>query len=213
MAVALPAGLGDLEQALLEAHLTVPVTGRTGLGLRSGLGPATGATFTADRSRYRYLFLGSLDGLGKIYFEVATKVVAGNPMTAPAATAPTSTEEITEQVPENILEHRGIPEPARETSETGRLLEGGMTKTVVSRTFLGIGQDLVGLAGLFETGLGGFLVVRVAVGVVLERELAIALLYIIGRSVAPNAEYLVIIALGHSSVRIIQSCDHSIMTV
>ena len=49
-----------------------------------------------------------------------------------------------------------------------------MTVAVVGRAFVGVAQHLIGLAGLFKLFLSG-VIARIAVGMVLERLLAIAL--------------------------------------
>jgi len=62
-----------------------------------------------------------------------------------------------------------------------------VTVTVVGRAFLRVGQDLVGFLGAFELFLGLF-AVRVAVRVVLHRQLAICLAQLVVRGVFRYAE-------------------------
>ena len=68
-----------------------------------------------------------------------------------------------------------------------------MTEAVVARASLGVGKDLVGLRGFLEPRLG-FLVVRVAVGVILHRELSVGRLQCGGVGIAGDPEDFVVVA-------------------
>ena len=74
--------------------------------------------------------------------------------------------------------------------------------------FFGVGQDLVGFLGFLEFVLGA-LVVRIAVRMVLHRELAIRLLDVVFGCVAIDAEHRVVVALRHESTASAPDHRHS----
>src|SRR5947199_302832 len=75
----------------------------------------------------------------------------------------------------------------------------GLPVPVVQRALFGITKHLIGLRDLLEALFGG-LVAVVAVGVTLHRELAVRLLDVGLRSIAPHAQHGVIVARpAHSS--------------
>ncbi len=72
-------------------------------------------------------------------------------------------------------------------------IEAGVAEAVVTRAFVGVVQDLEGFGGFFEA-IDGFLITRVAIGVILHGQLAIC-----GRNIAVaggsfDAEDFVIVA-------------------
>jgi hypothetical protein len=78
-------------------------------------------------------------------------------------------------------------------------VDAGMAEPVVLGALGGIAQDLVGLGRLLEHVLG-LRIVRVAVGVVLQGELAIGALDLVRRGAAADAQHFVVITLvGHYS--------------
>ena len=111
----------------------------------------------------------------------------------PAATT-AATEDVTKHIPEDVGE-AGATTAAK--AATGLAINAGVTKLVVSGTFRIVGQNLVSFAGLFELVLGVG-VVRVTVGVILHRELAISSLDFLLVRIPGNTENVVIIALGHA---------------
>ncbi|KAF5055611.1 hypothetical protein DSECCO2_375850 [anaerobic digester metagenome] len=73
-------------------------------------------------------------------------------------------------------------------------VDAGMAEPVVLGALGCVAQDLVGLGRLLEHVLG-LRIVRVAVGVVLQGELAIGALDLISRGTAADAQHFVVIAL------------------
>jgi hypothetical protein len=71
-----------------------------------------------------------------------------------------------------------------------------MAEAVVGRALLAVGEGLVGLVDFLELDLG-FVVARVAVRVVLHRELAEGGFHLRFGGGSRDAENLIIIALGH----------------
>ena len=65
-----------------------------------------------------------------------------------------------------------------------------------SSFFFGIGEDGVGLVDLLELVLGA-LVVRIAVGMILDRQFSEGLLDLVGRGAFLHPEGLVVISLRH----------------
>ena len=77
------------------------------------------------------------------------------------------------------------------------VLEGGMTESVIGSTLVAVLENVVGLVDFLETMLAVF-VARIAVGMMLHRELAECRLeFNLGGS-AGNTEDFVVIALRHS---------------
>jgi len=78
------------------------------------------------------------------------------------------------------------------------LLEGGVAEAVVSGALLLVAEDGVSLAALFEA-LFAFFVAGIAVGVILQRQLAIGALDFGIRRAAADSENFVIIAFNLGS--------------
>src|SRR6185503_7595282 len=97
---------------------------------------------------------------------------------------------------EHLLEDvEGVVDAARaRVSGDRRALHAGVAELVVARALLGVGEDLVRLGNLLEGGLGA-LVPGIAVGVVLQRELAVRLLDVVRGCVPRNPEHAVVVAL------------------
>ena len=72
-----------------------------------------------------------------------------------------------------------------------------MTIAVVGRALVRIAQHLVGLAGLLEL-LFRRMIARIAVRMILERQLAIGALQLLVAGIARNAQHLVVICFAHS---------------
>ena len=78
-------------------------------------------------------------------------------------------------------------------------VHAGVSEAVVEAALVAIGKDRVGLGGFLEAFLG-LAIVRVAIGMVLQRELAIrALDLLIGRF-ALDAQDFVVVPLAHASL-------------
>jgi hypothetical protein len=106
------------------------------------------------------------------------------------ATPPTEDVTESEEVPENvreITERVGIE--ACETTSAQPL----MPETVIPGAFVRIGKYCVGLGRLFELLLG-VRIIRVAVGMVFDRQLPISGLDLACRCISPDTENIVIIS-------------------
>src|SRR5690606_13174415 len=190
----------DDQEALLEPELARPAAVGADVGRR-----ARGrARAVAGRAR---LFARNLDRLFAAGvrlverdLEIEAQVGAAHrPLAARPAAEAAEAEEVTEDVGE-VGEDVGV-----EAARTGALARHPrVAEAVVAGALLGIAEHGVGL-GRFLEALLGFGVARVAVGVVLQRQLAVgALDVLLGRS-ARNAQDLVVIAhrlgLGHADER------------
>jgi hypothetical protein len=175
---------------LLVADLTAP-TARAAIGGRfpgSGTGAATIlANFVAADSdlsfcaEYRFIEL-ECDVLAEVGSALRTRTTAA----AASAKEVPETEKFSEDVAE-ILKHGGI-EAARTAAYAG------MPESVVHGTLLAINQDRVGFRYFFELffGVG---IVGVAVGVILQRELAISTLNLLLIRRSRYTQDFVIVAL------------------
>ena len=141
------------------------------------------------------LLAGDLDRLGgpagrllEVDLQLHQQVLAG------ARAAATLAEEVAEQAAaEDVAEGRHDVFGVAEVVDPGPL-QPGVPVAVVALALLLVGEDLVRLGRLLEAllGLG---VARVLVGVVLQGELAIGFLDLLGVGVALHAQDFVIIAL------------------
>ena len=86
--------------------------------------------------------------------------------------AATGAEEIAEDIGEDFLEALAEVETTEAARSARRALERRMAETIILRALLGIGEDLVGLVDQFEI-IFGFFVAGIAIGMVLNRELAV----------------------------------------
>src|SRR5262249_4375510 len=153
-----------------------------------------GARPLAGRAR---LLARNLDrglGAGRGLLERDLEVVAeiGPALRAAAATA--SAEEIAEaedvaEAAEDVLE---ADEDARIESRAAAARDAGVAESIVEAALLAIGEHRVRF-GRFLERLLGLVVARVAVGVVLQRELAIGALDLLVRRRALDAEDFVVI--------------------
>ena len=105
-----------------------------------------------------------------------------------AATA----EEVAEAA-EDIL-HAHAAAEASSTAAGGTATDTGVTELIVALALVGVTQHVIGLGQLLELLLG-LLIPGVLIGVVLDGELAIGLLQLVGRSALAHPEYLVVISL------------------
>src|SRR5450755_2939860 len=201
-AATLRARLLNGEKTLRDANLALAVAGRAGLGLRSRLGAAAMAGLALLHRRNADLGFGAARGLFQRKLEVVAKV--GAPIDAVAATTRASliAEDVAEDIAKSIGETAeafgAAAEAARTRGAHGRI-DSGMPELIVRRALARIGEDFVRFLGLLEFLFRG-LVIRIAVGMVLHRQLAISLLDVLFRSVAIDAQGRVIVALSHSSV-------------
>jgi hypothetical protein len=71
-----------------------------------------------------------------------------------------------------------------------------VTKLLVAAALLGVAQDVVGLADLFELPLGR-LIARVDIGVVLPRQLPVGPLDLLLRGTPAQAQDVIVVPLRH----------------
>ena len=74
----------------------------------------------------------------------------------------------------------------------------GVPEPVVARALVGVGQHGVRLGGLLELLLGG-LVAGIAIGMMLERQLAVGALDLLIAGRTADAEHVVVVALAHDA--------------
>src|SRR5882672_7280297 len=195
-AMTLAAGARYSEKALLETHLAVAVAG----GARGRTGTLLSSTAIAFRTCIvAWNFdLGSCSESGFLerQLDIVAKIRAPLDATATAAGA----EEVaaSEDVAENVAE---VGKYIRIESETtaGCRTHAGMPETVVLPAFLRIAQDRVRFCGFLESFFG-FFVIRIAIRVVLKRELAVGAFDFLFRGVARNAQHVVIVAFSVQSL-------------
>ncbi len=169
-AVAGRARLLDREEALREAHRARAVAGLACLRLRAGFRAGPAARVAGLHRRDADLGLGAARRLLERDLEVVAQVRAAIDRRAAARAA-------AEDVAEDVAERVG------EAAEAGRFprahahvrMHARVPVGVVGAPLVRVGQDLVGFLRLLELLLA-VLAVRIAVGVVLHRKLAISLL-------------------------------------
>ena len=103
-----------------------------------------------------------------------------------------ATEDVAKLTEDIIKVHAGTAKSAGATHAIDALF----SELVVTGTFVGVAQNVVGFSGLLKL-LFGFLVVRIAVGVVFNGHLLIGAFYFVGTRRFLNAEYLVIVHICH----------------
>ena len=195
-AAAARARLGDREQALALGLDAAALAARADLGRRARLGAGAVAGRAALRGRDGERDLRALDRLLEgdrdLGLEVAAALGAGAARAgAPrAAAAAAAAEEVGEDVArsEPASKPPAPPPPGPPPANDAA--------AVVLLALVGVAEDVVGRRDLLEALLG-LLVARVAVRVVLARELAVGLLDLVRRRLLVDAEDLVEVALGH----------------
>jgi hypothetical protein len=190
-ALACGASTSDAEETLLIPNLSAALAGAAGgwtfSGGRTGTLTILAGLMAADRD---FLFHAKESFL-KFESKVFAKIGAALHSTAAAsATAEhiSETKEFAEDVAE-ILEHTGIESgPLRSCAA-----QSGVAVTIVDGSLFGVGQDGVGFADLFELLLR-IRIIGIAVGMVLQRELAVRALEFDVSDRAGNAQNLVVVS-------------------
>jgi hypothetical protein len=193
-AVALRAGLLDGEEALLHPDLARSVAGRAGdrLGARLGAGAFAGAALVHGRNADARI--GAARRLFERDLEVVAQICAAIDAAPAAAAAPPSAG-IAEDFAEYVAE--GIAEALTTTSAATHVrVDAGVAVLVIGGTFLSVGQDFVCFLCFLEL-VFRFLAVRIAVRVVLHRQLAVRLLDLVVRGIPVDAEDFVKVAFCH----------------
>jgi hypothetical protein len=140
-----------------------------------------------------HVLVSSKDRFIKLKMQIFAEI--GPTLSAAAATATlsedvTETKDVAEDVTE-ILKDRGI-----ESSRTSRVTaHTGVSETVVQRSLLAIGKNCVRLGNLLEL-IFRFRVIRIAIGVIRHRELAISALDFDVGGHPRDPEHFVTIAFG-----------------
>ena len=182
-ALALRAGLGDRQEAVASPDLAASGAHVARLGPAAGLHPRALARGARLEARDLDLRLDAGGGVFERELQLVLEVVtARGARAAPAAAAG-------EEVLEDVLEQGAEPRLA----EPGTGAWRGRAEAVEVGALVGVGEDGVGLAELLEAALG-VLVPRVAVRMVLHRELAVGLLDLRVAGAARDAEDLVVVA-------------------
>ena len=184
------AGLLDRKETLLHAHLTM--TGTGGAGGRAGSRFCAGAVagFAFRHRRDAYLCFGAPCRLFERDLEVVAQVRAALYAAAPAAAS------AAEDVPEDVGKIETLRACAERAASTHSALECGVAVLVIGSALLRVAQYFISFLRFLEMFLG-FRIVRIAVGVMLHRQLAISLFDIFVRSIAVDAENFIVVFFCH----------------
>src|SRR5262245_15166642 len=192
---ALPAGSSNREEPLLIPQLTTAMTLRAGGRLRAGR--SSRAVTRLARLLPRDLDRG-LDTTGR-FVERDLEVVAQIRATLRPSASALAAEHLAN--PEDVAEtaqdvFKACEDRRIETAGRGAA-KPGMPEAVVDMPFVGGGEHGIGFGRFLEL-LFGDLVAGIAIGMVLERELAIRALDFLVGGRPRNAEYLVVVAFAHA---------------
>src|SRR5436190_2009101 len=175
--------------ALHPPHLAAAAAGRTGPVL---------AAFSAHELGHPDLLLRAVRDLLQRHLQPHAKVAALHgaappALTEPAAERPTETfaEDVAELGEDVLHVHAATLEAT--TSHAGSVV----AEAIVFRLLVGIAQDLVRAGRLLELLLGG-LVTRVLVRMVLDRQLAVGLFYVLRAGVPPDSEHCIWVKFRHA---------------
>ena len=187
----------DAEEALLQDDLAGAAALRAALGLGARLRAAALAGVARPHLGQLELRLEAGDHVGERDLEVVTQVRAALAAPAPPpAPAARRAEQLAEQIVEDVGEAAEVAEVEAGHAALGA--DAGEAEAVVGAPLLRVGEHRVGLGRLLEALLG-VRIAGVAVGVVLERELAVGLLELVGARLARDAQDLVVVALRQGS--------------
>src|SRR2546425_3413463 len=202
-ALALGAGARDGKKTLLIMQLSAPFAGLAGHHTGAGFRPGSLASLAQLLSRQTNLGADARGRLLKRQLHVIPQIGAAlHALTAAAAGASENVLE-SKKVAEDILkfvEDRGV-----EARVGGNAGNAGMAVAIVCGTFLGIGEDAVGFRGFAKLRFGSVLLLRIAIGMPLERSLAVGGLDLVLHSRTAHAQHFVIITLGltgHASISV-----------
>ena len=184
------------KKPLRRPHAPGAAAGGAGLGLRARLRAGTGARLAGDGGRDLEFGGLAVEGLVEGDLEVVAHVGAAL-APAGAPTAPAASGGIAEEILEDVRHEVGeVAAEARPCTARSAIGEGRMAEAVVGRALLAVGEGLVGLVEFLELDLR-LVIARVAVRMILHRELAEGGFHLrIGRGLR-DAENLVVIALRH----------------
>jgi len=185
------AGASNAEEPLLIPHLPSAIARPAGDRSLTGRCAVSAARVAGLMAAHADLLLGAKDGL--VEFEMQVFAQIGSALGAAATASPLAeqvaeTEHVSKNVAE-ILEDGGIE--SRRTSSIAA--HAGVSEAVVQRSLLAVGENGVRLRDFLEL-LFRIRIVRVAVGMVRHRELAVSALDLNVGGRTGNTEYFVIIA-------------------
>src|SRR6266568_3463963 len=188
---ALRARPADGEKALLVPDLPAASARRAGEGRAALLGARAAASRTGLRARNLDLGLEAEGGFLKGNLQVIAQVRAALRARAPRLPTAENVAEA-EEIAEDVFEIR------KDTGvglEAARAADAGVAKAVVSGALLLIGQHAVGFRDFFEL-LGRLLrALRIAVGMVLEREFPVGALDLLLGGAPSHAQHFVVVSL------------------
>jgi len=181
-------GAGHAEESLLVANLAASAARAAGGRSFAGRGAVALAVLTDFVAAHRDLRFLAEDRFfefeGYVFAQVGTTLGAAAAATASAEQIPKA-EEVAEDFAE-VLHYVGV-------KTAGATVDAGVAETVVGGTFVGVGQDGVGLAAFLEfffcVGIIG-----IAIRMELQRQLAIGALDFLLAGFAGNPEYFVVVA-------------------
>jgi hypothetical protein len=162
----------NAEKSLLVANLAASVTGAAARGTLTGSRTGTVALFAGFVTAHRHFRFRAKKSLFELESQVFAKIGATLRAAATASSAATAedvakTEKLAEYVAE-VLEDRGVDASTLRATTA----QPGVPIAVVDRSLFGVREDGVGFAYFFKFvfGIG---VIRIAVGMVLQRQLAV----------------------------------------
>src|SRR5882672_2541656 len=192
--MALRTRLLDREETLRDADFAAAVARGTRLWLRSRLGTTAMAGLAFVHRRNADLDFRPASRVFERQLEVVAKI--GAAIDAAAALAALLPEDLAEDVAERIRESAEAFGAARTgRAESDRRVDARVPELIVRGALLPVGQDLVRFLGFLELVFGALF--RVAIRMVLHRELAIRLLDVVVGCVAVETEHRVVITLRH----------------
>ena len=190
------AGSLDREEALLRPHPAAAAACAAGLRVASVGRAAAIAAVAADRHIHGHVTLHAGKRLFQRHVQIIAKIVSG----AVGLAAPRPAREFGEHLVENVgkaAAAKATAKAAKTTRASTGILEGGMAHPVIGGAFLGVFQDFIGFGGLAKP-LGGRLVIRIAVRMILHRKLAIGRFQVLLVGVPRDAKDFVVITLAHA---------------
>ena len=180
---------GHGEEALLVTDLSASLALGAGGGSASGGAAAAVACVAGFAAAQLDLGLGAEDRGFKVHRQVEAEIVAAL-LTAGTALLAAHIEHFAEKVAEEVADVDATAEGRAAKALTGC----GVAVAVVVGALVGVAENLIRLAGLLETLLGG-MIAGVEVRVMLTRHLAVGALQLLVAGAAGDAEYFVIVLL------------------
>src|SRR5690606_9826607 len=188
----------DAEEALLEHQLAGAAAAAAALRLRARARPRSAAASARAQLGDRGPGVLAREHRGQLEGELSAQVRAAPAAPAAPPAPPARAEQVAEEIVQDVAERAEVAEVA-EPGPAGAS-DPLVAEAVVGAALVRIGQHRVGLGGLLELLLG-LRIVRIAVRMELERELAVGLLQRVGVGRAIDAQHLVVVALRQGTPR------------